>query len=154
MLERGSFALASLPRAAPERQAHDWSVTPGTCNAYKHGIDRTCRQCPRLLARGSAPVAGLGALVAECALATPRATARHADAARPLLLQARALIWRAGPINKGSDVAMARPAVVFAMLKLWRCTGEAFWLDRPLARCTLWADTSALLLSAVTRWNG
>ena len=114
------------------------------------------------------------ALVAERALATLQATARHADgganwfpginpqrpahwlaavqdchgapgivcrlAAAPrtpewdsLLLQAGALTWHAGPLIKGAGLCHGTAGSGFAMLKLWRRSGEPVWLDRARA---------------------
>ncbi|MEO8079645.1 MAG: LanC-like protein, partial [Caldimonas sp.] len=114
------------------------------------------------------------ALLAERALATLQATARHADGGaigfagiisqRPanglplvqdchgapgivcrlataprtpewdtLLLQAGALTWRAGPLSKGASLCHGTAGSGFAMLKLWRRSGEPVWLDRARA---------------------
>lgn len=114
------------------------------------------------------------ALMAERALATLQATARHADGGanwfpgintqRPadwlplvqdchgapgivcrlataprtpewdtLLLHAGALTWHAGPLRKGAGMCHGTAGSGFAMLKLWRRSGEPVWLDRARA---------------------
>ncbi|MEQ1683360.1 MAG: LanC-like protein [Burkholderiaceae bacterium] len=118
--------------------------------------------------------AGHVALVAERALATLQATARHAHGGsnwfpginpqRPadwlplvqdchgapgivcrlagtprtpewdtLLLQAGALTWHAGPLSKGAGLCHGTAGSGFAMLKLWRRSGDPVWLDRARA---------------------
>ena len=114
------------------------------------------------------------ALIAERALATLQATARHAEGGtnwfpginpkRPadwlplvqdchgapgivcrlataprtpewdaLLLQAGALVWHAGPLTKGAGLCHGTAGSAFAMLKLWRRSADAIWLDRARA---------------------
>jgi hypothetical protein len=128
---------------------------------------------PFLRAAALLPAAQV-ALVAERALATLQATARHADGGanwfpginperpthwRPfvqdchgapgivcrlagaprtpawdtLLLQAGALTWHAGPLVKGAGVCHGTAGSGFAMLKLWKRTGDAVWLERAQA---------------------
>ena len=50
-----------------------------------------------------------------------------------LLLQAGALVWRAGPLSKGAGLCHGTAGSGFAMLKLWRRSGDAVWLDRARA---------------------
>ena len=50
-----------------------------------------------------------------------------------LLLQAGDLIWRAGPLIKGAGLCHGSAGSGFAMLKLWRRSGEPVWLDRARA---------------------
>ncbi len=50
-----------------------------------------------------------------------------------LLLQAGALIWHAGPLIKGASLCHGTAGSGFAMLKLWRRSGEPVWLDRARA---------------------
>jgi lantibiotic modifying enzyme len=50
-----------------------------------------------------------------------------------LLLQAGNLIWRAGPLSKGAGLCHGTAGSGFAMLKLWRRSGEPVWLDRARA---------------------
>jgi len=47
-----------------------------------------------------------------------------------LLLQAGELTWRAGPLIKGAGLCHGTAGSAFAMLKLWRRSGEPVWLDR------------------------
>ena len=50
-----------------------------------------------------------------------------------LLLQAGALAWHAVPLSKGAGLCHGTAGSGFAMLKLWRRSGEAVWLDRARA---------------------
>jgi hypothetical protein len=50
-----------------------------------------------------------------------------------LLLQAGALTWHAGPLSKGAGLCHGTAGSGFAMLKLWRRSGEQVWLDRARA---------------------
>ena len=50
-----------------------------------------------------------------------------------LLLQAGALIWHAGPLSKGAGLCHGTAGSGFAMLKLWRRSGDPVWLDRARA---------------------
>jgi hypothetical protein len=50
-----------------------------------------------------------------------------------LLLQAGELTWRAGPLAKGAGLCHGTAGSGFAMLKLWRRSGDAVWLDRARA---------------------
>jgi hypothetical protein len=47
-----------------------------------------------------------------------------------LLLQAGALTWHAGPLRKGAGLCHGTAGSGFAMLKLWRHSGDPVWLDR------------------------
>jgi len=47
-----------------------------------------------------------------------------------LLLQAGELTWRAGPLSKGASLCHGTAGSGFAMLKLWRRSGEPVWLER------------------------
>jgi len=49
------------------------------------------------------------------------------------LLRAGALTWRAGPLSKGASLCHGTAGSGFAMLKLWRRSGEPVWLDRARA---------------------
>ena len=50
-----------------------------------------------------------------------------------LLLQAGALTWHAGPLSKGAGLCHGTAGSGFAMLKLWRRSGDAVWLERARA---------------------
>lgn len=50
-----------------------------------------------------------------------------------LLLEAGALTWHAGPLSKGASLCHGTAGSGFAMLKLWRRSGEEVWLDRARA---------------------
>ncbi len=50
-----------------------------------------------------------------------------------LLLQAGALTWHAGPLSKGASLCHGTAGSGFAMLKLWRRSGDPIWLDRARA---------------------
>lgn len=50
-----------------------------------------------------------------------------------LLLQAGELTWHAGPLVKGASLCHGTAGSGFAMLKLWRRSGDALWLDRARA---------------------
>ena len=50
-----------------------------------------------------------------------------------LLLQAGALAWHAGPLSKGAGLCHGTAGSGFAMLKLWRRSGDPAWLDRARA---------------------
>jgi lanthionine synthetase-like protein len=50
-----------------------------------------------------------------------------------LLLQAGELTWHAGPLSKGASLCHGTAGSGFAMLKLWRRTGEQIWLERARA---------------------
>lgn len=50
-----------------------------------------------------------------------------------LLLQAGALSWQAGPLSKGAGLCHGTAGSGFAMLKLWRRSGQGLWLDRARA---------------------
>jgi hypothetical protein len=50
-----------------------------------------------------------------------------------LLLQAGALTWHAGPLSKGAGLCHGTAGSGFAMLKLWRRSGDPVWLDRARA---------------------
>jgi hypothetical protein len=61
------------------------------------------------------------------------AAAPHTPEWDSLLLQAGELTWRAGPLRKGASLCHGTAGSGFAMLKLWRRSGEAVWLDRARA---------------------
>ena len=64
-----------------------------------------------------------------CRLAgAPRSAAWDA-----LLLGAGELTWRAGPLIKGASLCHGTAGSAMAMLKLWRRSGDAQWLDRARA---------------------
>ncbi len=50
-----------------------------------------------------------------------------------LLLGAGELSWRAGPLRKGASLCHGTAGSAMAMLKLWRRSGDAQWLDRARA---------------------
>lgn len=50
-----------------------------------------------------------------------------------LLLQAGELSWHAGPLAKGAGLCHGTAGSGFAMLKLWRRSGDAVWLTRARA---------------------
>lgn len=50
-----------------------------------------------------------------------------------LLLQAGELTWHAGPLSKGASLCHGTAGSGFAMLKLWRRSGDTIWLDRARA---------------------
>lgn len=50
-----------------------------------------------------------------------------------LLLQAGVLIWHAGPLRKGAGLCHGTAGSGFAMLKLWRRSGDGVWLERARA---------------------
>ena len=50
-----------------------------------------------------------------------------------LLLRAGELTWHAGPLRKGASLCHGTAGSGFAMLKLWRRSGDAVWLDRARA---------------------
>ena len=50
-----------------------------------------------------------------------------------LLWQAGELTWHAGPLSKGAGLCHGTAGSGFAMLKLWRRSGEPVWLDRARA---------------------
>ncbi|MDP3820882.1 MAG: LanC-like protein [Burkholderiales bacterium] len=50
-----------------------------------------------------------------------------------LLLQAGALTWHAGPLSKGASLCHGTAGSGFAMLKLWRRSGQPVWLVRARA---------------------
>jgi Lanthionine synthetase C-like protein len=50
-----------------------------------------------------------------------------------LLAEAGELTWHAGPLTKGAGLCHGTAGSGFAMLKLWRRTGDAVWLDRARA---------------------
>ena len=50
-----------------------------------------------------------------------------------LLLRAGALTWHAGPLSKGAGLCHGTAGSGFAMLKLWRRSGDAVWLQRARA---------------------
>lgn len=61
------------------------------------------------------------------------ASAPRTPAWDSLLLQAGALTWHAGPLIKGAGLCHGTVGSGFAMLKLWRRSGDAVWLDRARA---------------------
>ena len=61
------------------------------------------------------------------------ATAPHTPEWDALLLQAGALVWHAGPLTKGAGLCHGTAGSAFAMLKLWRRSADAVWLDRARA---------------------
>ena len=50
-----------------------------------------------------------------------------------LLVEAGDLTWRAGPLVKGASLCHGTSGSALALLKLWRRTGDALWLDRARA---------------------
>jgi len=50
-----------------------------------------------------------------------------------LLLRAGELTWHAGPLRKGASLCHGTAGSGFAMLKLWRRSGEPVWLERARA---------------------
>ena len=48
----------------------------------------------------------------------------------PLLLAAGEAIWAAGPLTKGSNLCHGTGGNGYALLKLFRRSGDARWLDR------------------------
>jgi len=50
-----------------------------------------------------------------------------------LLLEAGKLTWDAGPLRKGASLCHGTSGSGFAMLKLWRRSGDATWLERARA---------------------
>ena len=50
-----------------------------------------------------------------------------------LLLKGGELIWRAGPLTKGSNLCHGTAGNGYALLKLYRRTGDAKWLERARA---------------------
>jgi hypothetical protein len=61
------------------------------------------------------------------------AAAPHTPEWDALLLQAGALTWHAGPLSKGASLCHGTAGSGFAMLKLWRRSGEPIWRDRARA---------------------
>ena len=81
--------------------------------------------------------AGLLPLVQDCHGA-PGIVCRLAGTPRTpawdsLLLQAGELTWHAGPLRKGAGLCHGTAGSGFAMLKLWRRSGDPVWLDRARA---------------------
>jgi hypothetical protein len=50
-----------------------------------------------------------------------------------LLLEGGNLVWAAGPLKKGSNFCHGTGGNAFAMLKLYKRTGDAIWLERARA---------------------
>ncbi len=50
-----------------------------------------------------------------------------------LLLGAGELTWQAGPLTKGASVCHGTAGSALALLKLWRRSGDALWLERARA---------------------
>ena len=62
-----------------------------------------------------------------------------------LLLQAGALTWHAGPLSKGAGVCHGTAGSGFAMLKLWRRTGDPSGSNAPARwRCTAMGRSSGI----------
>ena len=56
----------------------------------------------------------------------------HAELDR-MLTRAGELVWRAGPLAKGPNLCHGTAGNGYALLKLWRRTGDARWLERARA---------------------
>jgi hypothetical protein len=56
----------------------------------------------------------------------------HAELDR-VLTAAAELVWRAGPLRKGANLCHGTAGNGYALLKLWRRSGEAHWLERARA---------------------
>jgi hypothetical protein len=61
------------------------------------------------------------------------ATAPRTAAWDTLLAEAGELTWRAGPLSKGASLCHGTAGSALALLKLWRRSGDAMWLDRARA---------------------
>ena len=100
---------------------------------------KRCAQTDAVYANWSAGAGGSGKLVQHCHGAPGMITCLAAlpsavdEVFDQLLEKGGELIWRAGPLAKGSNLCHGTAGNGYALLKLYRRTGDAKWLERARA---------------------
>jgi hypothetical protein len=118
------------------------TLAPQTLSVVESRARETLKRCAQtdaVYANWPADAGGSGKLVQHCHGAPGMITcladlSPGADVEfNHLLEKGGELIWRAGPLTKGSNLCHGTAGNGYAFLKLYRRTGDAKWLDRARA---------------------